>query len=351
MLCFVFLILIVIDYLFSFYYRRFTMATPAVCSCGQVAGNKWCIQCNEGVCRDCEKLHCIINMSRDHKIVELEEYERMQTFFVSKTCEEHGEELTMFCKTHYKPLCESCVELAHYRCSSDIITLAEVARKAKDLTAFDGLEEYITQPLSDVEFLLNCHREASEEIDKQVKNIKESVQNIRSMINKHLDRLEADLLLELNTKFDECTSKNKQVLEDLNSAEKDLSILKQQLHQMKNYGSDVQIFLGRHKVKDVVFEKIAAVEPALKTAANNYMVGLRLHPMTTSLLKDWLYFGSITISEMPITLPQTPADNDLEYMSDDFEDRNELHVQLLRTKKKEKPRTKKKLKSILKRSH
>lgn len=325
------------------------MATPALCSCGRVAGNKWCIRCNEGICRDCEKLHCIINMARDHKIVDLEEFKRMQTFFVSKTCEVHKEELTMFCKTHYKPLCESCVEFVHDRCSSDIIPLTEVARKAKDLTAFDGLEECITKPLSDVEFLLNGHKEASKEVDKQVKNIRESISNIRSMINKHLDRLEENLIQELETKFEECTSKNGQVLEDLKNAERDLCNLKQQLHQMKNFGSDVQIFLGRHKVKDIVLEKIAAVEPVLSSAANNYMVGLKLHPLTTSLLKDWLYFGSITISEIPITLPQTQIGDD-EEMFDDFDDRTELHVQLLRSKKKDKTRGRKKLKSILKKS-
>ncbi|XP_063427069.1 E3 ubiquitin-protein ligase TRIM38-like [Mytilus trossulus] len=263
---------------------------------------KWCTDCNEGFCNVCEKAHKSLRITRDHNLIIIEDYRKIENVNVSIQCEEHGSKLELYCKAHETAICIACLPTRHKVCSNSIIPLAEAAKNAKTSTALEDLDHTINETLVNIQTCLNDREAATERIEKQEKIIKKRIFDSRETINKHLDDLESKLLNELTTVYTSCKSKNGKMQKQLNEMEKEIKRLQEQTSQLKRFAPDIQVFLSTLQMNKEIFDEIKSITKASASVRNNN-IEIDLHQGITSLQKDVDYFARVKVDESTINCP------------------------------------------------
>ncbi|CAG2230669.1 unnamed protein product [Mytilus edulis] len=160
---------------------------------------RWCTNCEEGLCEDCENVHRKGKTTRNHKVITIEDYRKIEHVSISQVCEHHGENLEWFCKSHDEVLCVACVPSKHKACS-DVVSMNESSANSRQSAALYNLEETIEGTLQSVKLCIKNRESATKEIEKQELEVKTMVLETRKKINGQLDKLQEKLLHELSDK-------------------------------------------------------------------------------------------------------------------------------------------------------
>ncbi|CAG2219502.1 unnamed protein product [Mytilus edulis] len=218
---------------------------------------KWCTQCEEGFCTDCEKSHRSLKLTRGHKMIAIEDYLKIQDVSVDLTCKTHEKKLDLFCKFHSVAICGVCVPSAHKTCRvDDIISIDDAAENAKSSAALKELEISISRTLEHVRHCIENRLSASEKIDIEEQMIKNTILQTKLKLIKHLDALEEKILLKLRRKIENYKLKYSKFLKKLEVMEKEFEKLEEQTQQMKLFASDLQVFLGTCQMNNITMEKL-----------------------------------------------------------------------------------------------
>ncbi|CAG2258129.1 unnamed protein product [Mytilus edulis] len=193
---------------------------------------KWCTICEEGFCGDCERYHKSMKVSRDHKMISIEDYRQIENISVNLNCEIH--------------VCVVCIPLEHKSCSSsDVISIDEVSKNAKQSTSLLDLEGTISTTINNVKHCIKNREIALKSIDQDEQTIRKTITETRKNLNEYLDKLERNLILDLKSKHGNCKSKVIKILNQLKEMETEVEKLREQTLQMKRFASDLQVFLER----------------------------------------------------------------------------------------------------------
>ncbi|CAG2258126.1 unnamed protein product [Mytilus edulis] len=142
---------------------------------------KWCTICEEGFCEDCERYHKSMKLSRDHKMISIEDYRQIENISVNLNCEIHGKKLDLYCKKHDIAVCVVCIPLEHKSCSSsDVISIDEAANNAKQSSALLDLEGTISATIDNVKHCISDREMALKNVDQdEQKNTKNDYRNTK----------------------------------------------------------------------------------------------------------------------------------------------------------------------------
>lgn len=157
---------------------------------------RWCTNCKEGLCEDCQKAHIKNKTSRNHKVISIDDYRNIENVSLSEVCKYHDENLEWFCKTHDKALCMLCVTSNHKACSG-VIQITVVSEVCRQSTAFSDLVDSIDVTLNNIKQCITNRQIATIKIEKQNIELQRMIIQTRTNINTHLDKLEEKLLQEL----------------------------------------------------------------------------------------------------------------------------------------------------------
>ncbi|XP_071162384.1 uncharacterized protein [Mytilus edulis] len=270
---------------------------------------KWCTDCNEGFCNVCEKAHKSLRITRDHNLILIEDYRKIENRNVCIQCEEHGSKLELYCKVHENTICIACFTAKHKECSDAIIPLAEAAKNAKKSTALTDLEHTINETLVNIQKCRKDRETASVRIEIQEKIIKKRIFDTRETINKHLDDLERKLLDELTTTHTSCKSKYGTIQNKLNEMEIEIKRLQEHTSQLKRFAPDIQVFLRTHQTNKEIHDEVKSITKAL-ASGRNYDIEIEIHHGITSLLKDVDFFARVKVDESTINCPFTDSKMD-----------------------------------------
>ncbi|XP_071148845.1 E3 ubiquitin-protein ligase TRIM45-like [Mytilus edulis] len=259
---------------------------------------KWCTNCEEGLCEDCENVHRKGKTTRNHKVISINDYHKIEHVSISQTCVHHGENLEWFCKSHDEVLCIVCVPSKHKACS-DVIPISANSANSRQSTALSDLEETIEGSLRKVKQCIKNRESATKEIEKQEQAVKTMVLETRTKINGQLDRLQEKLLLELRSTSHNCKSKYIKILRKLKSTEEMLTKLGEQTLHMKQFSSDIQVFLGTREVNKQIENEIESIKDVI-AAAKDYELKVTVHSIVKQLSKEVAEFGQIRVSERSI---------------------------------------------------
>ncbi|XP_063426996.1 uncharacterized protein LOC134710555 [Mytilus trossulus] len=283
-------------------------STPPVC-CGPCkfegitkGGEKWCTICDEGFCADCEKNHRSLKLTRNHKMIAIEDFLKIKDFSVNLTCETHDEKLDLYCKCHHVAVCAMCIHSAHNNCpEDDIISIHDAAINAKSSTALSDLEETISRSLESVRQCIRDRASDAANIDTEKQTIQKKILETRQRLSKHLDELEQQLLQELQIKHENCRLRYSKMLKQLQQSENELEKLKEQTDQMKLLASDLQVFLGTSKMNITISEKLRSLKVEIGKE-KSFTIDLKIHPVVISFINNVKKFGEIYITEKNLDL-------------------------------------------------
>ncbi|CAC5365069.1 unnamed protein product [Mytilus coruscus] len=268
---------------------------------------KWCTNCEEGFCGECEKTHKSMKVTRVHKMISIEDYRQIEDITVNMNCEIHDKKLDLYCKKHDVAVCVVCIPSEHKTCSSsDVISIDEASKNAKQSSALSDLEETISKAFDDVKHCINDRETALKNVDKDEQTIRKMIKDTRMCLNKYLDELERKLLLDLNSIHGNCKSKYIKHLNELKQKEKEIENLREQTLKMKRFASDLQVFLGTRELNKTITEGIVSLKKKIRDHTNNRMK-IEIHQVIGSLMKEVRQFGEIKVIETKARLQLTEA--------------------------------------------
>ncbi|VDH94077.1 Hypothetical predicted protein [Mytilus galloprovincialis] len=258
--------------------------------------SKWCTSCEEGLCKDCEKTHRKTKTTRDHKLISIDNYRKIKDVPISLDCSVHDKKLEWFCKSHDKTLCVVCLPTEHRSCS-DVIPIDVAAAKSRQSTAMSDLQEAIEVTLRNITLCISNRNTARKDIEKQEKDIRTIVKVTRTKINNYLDKLEEKLIQTLASESETCNSKCNNFLQQFNTQEVKMIKLKDQVYQMKEFASDLQVFLGTRQIDKLVMSETESIKTAAKSMYDykfNLVLNSDIQKLSNALVKE---FGDIQVTE------------------------------------------------------
>lgn len=257
---------------------------------------KWCTSCEEGLCEECEKTHKKTKATRDHKLISIDDYRKIEDVPIPLTCRDHDKKLELFCKSHDKAICVVCLPTEHRSCS-DVIPIDVAARNATQSTAISDLQEAIEVTLQNITFCINNRLATKNGIENQEKDIREIIRNTRTKINAHLDELEEKSMQILVSATKTCKSKCNKFLQQFKIQEEKLSKMKDQVLHMKEFASDLQVFLGTRQIDKLVFSETESIKTATDSLHDykfNLVLNSDVQKLSNGVAKE---FGDIQVAE------------------------------------------------------
>ncbi|CAG2258124.1 unnamed protein product [Mytilus edulis] len=256
---------------------------------------KWCTICEEGFCEDCERYHKSMKLSRDHKMISIEDYRQIENISVNLNCEIHGKKLDLYCKKHDIAVCVVCIPLEHKSCSSsDVISIDDASKNAKLSSALLDLEGTISTTIDNVKHCIKNREIALKNVDQDEQTIRKTITDTRKNLNEYLDKLERKLILDLKSKHENCKSKIVKILNHLRQMETEVEKLKEQTLQMKRFASDLQVFLGTRELNRALCKQKGSLKEEIRDYTNNNME-IEVNHVISSLMNEVKQFGEIEL--------------------------------------------------------
>lgn len=123
---------------------------------------------------------------------------------------------------------------------------------------------------------------------------------MRKQINKFLDKLQYDLMNELDKVENECCEKIQSLVSSLNDIYNAISQCNTEIENMKNYASDIQMFLGMREIQKKIILNEKRVQSMIY---NKEIMKVDIEYVEDGTLPDFLTdikpFGSIAVTSCP----------------------------------------------------
>ncbi|XP_071150768.1 uncharacterized protein [Mytilus edulis] len=218
----------------------------------------WCYNCDEGLCSTCSDHHKRIKSSRDHKTIDIKSY-KPSIQAIKTECDNHGQQLNLYCPSHLMPCCDECISTNHSNCIG-IKSLAGVVEKTKIQKSKESVEKDINSILHLLDKVVNNKSTNIKTGEQQCEGIKKSFHKIREKINKHLDHLEKKLCQETNDLWDQEKSTARDFISECKEEKTKLKKIQEHLHRIETHTSKLHSFLGIHQLEQQVHQYQQYVE-------------------------------------------------------------------------------------------
>ncbi|CAC5403576.1 unnamed protein product [Mytilus coruscus] len=321
------------------------MASSKQVSCEQchrgkvnTAADIWCYNCEEGLCTTCSGQHKRFNHTGDHKTIDIKSY-KPSIRFIKTECDKHNQQLNLYCPSHLLPCCDECISTHHSKCTG-IKRLASVAEEAKIDLSKASAEKDITS------ILLLLNKMANEKLRNMIKgeqqhnSIKESFNEIREEINKHLDHLEIKLYKEVDTVWSLEKSNLTGLITEIEERKKNLMEIEDDLLAVTANRSKLQSFLGMHQIEQKVHQYRYAVDIENDEMASEVDIELEQNDEIEKLLSELQSlksFGEVKVVKSKITMsremgvsrePQVPLQKqtNINHMTMNIETKMEINL-------------------------
>ncbi|XP_071148287.1 uncharacterized protein [Mytilus edulis] len=213
----------------------------------------WCSECEEAICDDCQQHHKVFKATRSHELIPIAKYKSIPSFItdIQHLCTYHNEKYQQYCVSHALPICFKCIK-EHQKCN--VIPLDEVTNNAKTSGHFQDLETRLMDLLQNIDIIRKDRKAYLESIEERKEIHLAEIQQIRNQINKHLDKLEKEIIQDLQKKECQCKKSNKMILSAVQAKENLITEYQKNLQSIKEHASDLQTFLVMRDIEMAVFE-------------------------------------------------------------------------------------------------
>ena len=233
-------------------------STPSFCGICDIRhiskpSEAWCPDCEEGICTECIEHHSLAKPSRNHTTIPIEEYQKLPPYVleIKEHCDEHHERFNLYCKEHERPCCRIC-NLENHKDCNNVAIMEEIIKNVKTSTMFTDIEHLIKEMIENISKIRQNRETNSSSVKEQKGIIENEIQELRTKINTHLDKLQEDLMKQLTEAEKQVTDETRELLVSLDEKQKELTEYQTNVVNIRKYASDIQTFLALKQIeKDV----------------------------------------------------------------------------------------------------
>ncbi|CAC5369977.1 unnamed protein product [Mytilus coruscus] len=216
----------------------------------------WCFECNEGLCEECKEHHILNKASKSHGIIPVNELQKLpvSVLQIEESCKSHGDRYQAYCHKYECSCCTKCLLEDHKNC--------------KNLTDINDVV---------------CSIKTSNMLLELEKTIENEIQIARHAVNEQFDRLERELLKELQTIENDKRKKISKLLAYIERKEKEIDGLQISLTIIKQHASDLQTFLVSKQIEHELMDTDSLIQ---SMQDNNELSDVIISLQTNDLMKS-----------------------------------------------------------------
>ncbi|XP_045170658.2 uncharacterized protein LOC123533087 isoform X4 [Mercenaria mercenaria] len=219
-----------------------------------VASVKHCVDCDENLCTSCLNDHNKFSGMKGHQILDkVQRSVGRNLQLPSQRCTKHGGRLIdVYCPNHDSVCCSTCIAVEHSSCHG-IKFIPDVAKGVSKSKEFQQFEADMKNLQSRYVSLIQMEDAELQALRQEQERICKEIRTLRNKINKHFDKMEEELLNEVNTKF----KQHKQKVDiDRKETDEVLAEIQSRGHQLNEsgHGNESELFAllksGRKKITE-----------------------------------------------------------------------------------------------------
>ncbi|VDI14281.1 Hypothetical predicted protein [Mytilus galloprovincialis] len=268
----------------------------------------WCTECEVLFCKNCEKPHSKSRLSKNHKTMSSEDYHKLPAFIqeISSQCKDHKKKMKLYCSFHSCPCCDQCVTNKHKKCK-DLKALSDVLKHVKSSASFQLFAKDLKDVKENLDTTIKYMKTRISTINTQKTKAVEEIKYMRKSINDYLNKLEQDILTDLESKHSKLELDMAEVLQQMEQRASQITQMQSQITQMTQLATELQMYIGLREIETTTSRTAKYIED-LETG--DYFIEKNLEVNISSALQSILLdvksFGDIYINTTSSTL-QTKA--------------------------------------------
>ncbi|CAC5358188.1 unnamed protein product [Mytilus coruscus] len=269
----------------------------------------WCTKCEMLLCTDCEKHHTKSRTSKDHKTMSTKDYHKLPKFMleISSQCRDHKKKFELYCSNHDCPCCVTCITGTHKKCQ-DLKPLSDILKQVKSSASVQLLEKDLKNVKENLEEIIKYLLSRIDTNKSQKTKAAEQIRSMRKSIDDFLNKLEQEILDDLESKHSQLKSKMNFFLQQVTQQANKISQLQSEFSKMKQSANELQMYIGLREIETTT-SKVAKYIDELKSGDNldEKNLEVSIPSALESILQDVKSFGEINISTSQSTLRIKPG--------------------------------------------
>ncbi|XP_071150479.1 uncharacterized protein [Mytilus edulis] len=187
---------------------------------------RWCIECEVFLCTDCEKHHKKSRSSKAHNTMSTKDYHNLPKFMqdLSSQCRDHKKKYELYCSFHACPCCVTCITDKHQKCQ-EMKPLSDVLKQVKSSASVQLFEKDLKDVKENLEEIIKYLNSRINTSTEQKTKAAEQIRSMRKSIDDFLNKLEQEILHDLDSKQSKLKSKMNTLLQQLKTQANQMSQL------------------------------------------------------------------------------------------------------------------------------
>jgi DNA polymerase III psi subunit len=178
--------------------------------------------------------------------------------------------------------------------------MEEIIKNVTTSSMFNETEHLIKEMIENIGKIRENSETNSISVKEQKRIIENEIQELRTKINNHLDKLQEDLMKELTEAEKQVTYVTRELLISLDEKEKELTEYQTNIVNIKKYASDLQTFIAVKQIE----KEVETLDTCLQSIVNSdslnhtklsYDIDTGVKNMTTSIQK----FAEVVVESKP----------------------------------------------------
>ncbi|XP_063426839.1 uncharacterized protein LOC134710414 [Mytilus trossulus] len=263
-----------------------------------------CTECEVFFCGDCDKTHSKSGLSKHHKTMSADNYKKLPTFMqdISSQCRDHKEKFELYCTYHACPCCVQCITDKHKMCK-EMKPLLDILQQVKSSASVQLFEKDLKDVKENLDTAIKYINIRTNTINTQKTKAVEEIQHMRKSISDYLDKLEQDILNDLDSKHSKLQSNMSTLLQQMEQQASQIDLMQSQFTKMTQYATELQMYIGLREIEKTTSETTKYIEylDSGDHFGENNLEGNISSPLK-SILKKVKSFGDININTTSSTL-------------------------------------------------
>jgi hypothetical protein len=178
--------------------------------------------------------------------------------------------------------------------------MEEIIKNVKTSTMFTEIEHLIKEMIENIGKIRQNRETNSSFVKEQKRIIENEIQELRTKINNHHDKLQQDLMKEMTEAVKQETEETHELLVSLDEKQRKLTEYQTNIVNIKRYASDLQTCLALKQIEKDVETQDTCLQSIVNSCSLNqtklsYKIDTDLKTITTSIQK----FGEVVVESKP----------------------------------------------------
>jgi hypothetical protein len=239
------------------------LCTVCILKAKHTPATKYCIQCKRRLCSDCEITHNIFEHLKIHKIVRIDDTEKIKTFPADlDQCTTHGKPIEFYCEDEHKLCCSSCAIIKHRKCH-EVVEISDIAAKnnvEKEKSLLSRIKELQLQSVN-IDFFFD---QKEKELDRKLKEIDDNMVIEQDKIINMLKESRARVLKEAMVLRDRATEQYTSYKMQCQDIKKSMVLSFKRIDIARKFGTSAQLFIALHEEETKLTEETAKCDDFFK---------------------------------------------------------------------------------------